>query len=131
MRHFLIAGILVASAWAEPHVVSWTQGDLDGDGKPERAVIVCNDTADPGPMVRRELRIYKRRGAQFKQVYRLPIDDGFTTQMAPFQLEDPDTLPWGLNLVRRKLYVVFAPNSGHLLIVRWNGKGYEIETTGD
>lgn len=131
---FLFA--LTATAVAQPvHVLDTLEADLDGDGTLERALIVSSTSADPGASSKKELRIMKKKNDLYTTLYTMPLDAPFSTDVDAWQIESPDTLFWGLNLRKAKPYnvlaVVFTPNSGEFFELVWNGKTYQVESSGD
>lgn len=133
----LLLLVLTATAVAQPvYVLDSLDADLDGDGTLERAVIVSSTSPDPSHRTsKKELRIMKKKKELYTTIYKMPIEAGFNTDLEGWQLESPEVLLWGLNLRKSKPYnaltVVFTSNSGEFFDLVWNGKTYQIQSSGD
>jgi len=130
----LFLALTLTAVAQDVYVLNWLQVDLDGDKVPERVLVVSPDSPDPNAKARKELRVMKRKGGQFVTVHKMSLDDAsFNSKMGAWQLEEPATQLWGLNwdAKKRALLVCFTPNSGEFFWLRWNGKAYVTESSGD
>ncbi|MBI3924635.1 MAG: hypothetical protein HY319_03770 [Armatimonadetes bacterium] len=134
---FLLLIALTATATAQPfYILDSLEADLDGDGTLERAVLVSPSSPDPSHRTsKKELRIMKRKKDQYATLYTMPIEASFNTDLEGWQLESPEVLLWGLNLRKGKPYnvltVVFTSSSGEFFDLVWNGKTYQVRSSGD
>ncbi|MBI3929769.1 MAG: hypothetical protein HY319_29785 [Armatimonadetes bacterium] len=138
MKKLLLLFIaLAAAATAQPiYVLDSLEGDLDGDGTLERAVVVSPTSPDPSHTTsKKELRIMKLKKDRYITIYSMPIEARFSSGLDGWQLESPEVLMWGLNLRKSKPYnlltVVFTPSSGEFFDLVWNGRTYQVRSSGD
>lgn len=130
----LLLLLTLAAAAQDVYVLNWLEADLDGDKVPERVLVVSADSPDPNAKARKELRVMKRKGGKMVTVHKMPLNDAsFTSKMGMWQLEEPATKLWGLNYeaATKRVLVCFTPNSGEFFWLKWNGKAYVTESSGD
>ena len=140
MRILLVLLLLLsAPSWAQDvSVLSWAEGDLDGDRVAERILIVSPDSPNPTDVKsRKELRILKRKGDRYVQVYKMPIQAAFSQKVSAWQYEEPGTKLWGLNYEpaaggrKAAVMVCFTPSSGEYFRLVFDGKTYRVQPSGD
>lgn len=130
---------LAASALAQSlYVLDWTEGDLNGDGVPERVLLVSPDSSDPAhPRSRKQLLVMEYHQKSYRQVFQKNIEAGFFCKTFKQRLSSAQADFWGLHFVGPELgqnprvKVVFTPGSGEFFTLVHDGKSYQIESSGD
>lgn len=121
------------------YLLSWAEGDLDGDGVPERAVLVSPDSADPtNAKTRKMLLVLRYRDGKYQQALKWPIQGpvGFYAKLHDRHL-GPKADFWGLSFHPPvggrdpSFKLTFSPGSGEFVEVVSDGKGLHVKGSGD
>ena len=144
MRKFCLGTMFCLGLTVQAHaqtgfLLSWTEGDLNGDRVPERVLLVSPDSADPTNVKsRKKLVVLQRKGERYQSVFEWPIANGvvFTTK-ASERLLSPFADFWGLSYRPAKpgykpsARLCFTPGSGEFVNLVFDGKKYQIQGSGD
>jgi hypothetical protein len=130
---------LLAGALAQPlFVLDWVEGDLNGDGVPERVMLVSPDSSDPAhPRSRKQLLVMAYHKQSYRQVFHKNLEAGFFCKSFKEKLTQPQADFWGLHFLGPHLglpprvKVVFTPGSGEFFTLVHDGSHYQIESSGD
>ena len=108
------------------------QSDFNGDGSPERAMVVALDhNPEPNAPSRKALRIFDGAGAlQFESA---PFEEPFHTDLDSTAEQDGEKA--GLHLVPAKRFprirLIFASRSGNFVDFQFDGQHYVLAEMGD
>lgn len=111
--------------------------DMDGDGTPERLLVLSHQSPDPSKAGPKKFLVMKKNGETYKTVYRDSFDASFYTKLVPFQWEGVDNAMPGISTRRFEgqkypaIWVVFTPSSSDFLSYTFNGTSYKRDEIPD
>lgn len=139
LRTLMILALFAGQALAQDHfLLSWAEGDLDGDGVPERAVLVSPDSPDPAsPDSRKYLVVLRHREGRYEKALTWPMESvAFYTRLHERHLGPrPDF--WGLSFHppveggQASFTLTFTPGSGEFVQVVSHDSGFVVTGSGD
>lgn len=99
LRTLMALVLFAGQALAQDHfLLSWAEGDLDGDGVTERAVLVSPDSPNPGSSdSHKYLVVLRYREGRYEKALTRPMESlAFYTRLHERHL-DPQPDFWGLS----------------------------------
>jgi hypothetical protein len=139
LRSLLLLALLFGQALAQDHfLLSWAEGDLDGDGVPERAVLVSPDSSDPGSTSSRKyLVVLRHRDGRYEKALTWPMESvSFYTRLRERHL-GPQADFWGLSFHPpiegrdASFKLTFTPGSGEFVQVVSREGDFLVTGSGD
>lgn len=137
---FVLVALLAGPIRAQNHyLLSWSEGDLDGDGVPERVLLVSPESADPGHSESRKfLMVMQYRDGRYEKVLTWPVPPPVAFQTRLWERHtDPRADFWGLSFHPAELgrdpyfRLTFTPGSGEFVQVIWRDGRPLVEGSGD
>ena len=135
----LLLLLAVPSLAQNLYLLSWAEGDLDGDGVPERVVLVSPDSADPtNAKSRKTMLLLRYQDGKYQQALKWPIQGpvGFQVKLFDRHLS-PQADFWGLSYHpptagRDPFFkLTFSPGSGEFVQVVSSPTGFQVQGSGD
>lgn len=139
MRHALLFLCLTVSASAQNFfILDWAEGDLTGDGVPERVYLVSSQSSDPAhPSSKKQLLVMEYHKQAYRQVFQKSVQAPFFCKSDMQRLNSAYADVWGLQFLPpnegqpARFKVTFTPGSGEFFTLLHDGQRYRTESSGD
>lgn len=139
MRNALLFLSLTLSASAQNlFLLDWAEGDLTGDGIPERVFLVSTQSSDAAnPRSKKQLLVMEYHNQTYRQAFQKTIEAPFFCKSTLQRLNSADADFWGLHYLppnqgqQARIKVTFTPGSGEFFTLLHDGQRYRTESSGD
>lgn len=139
MRNALLFVCLTLTASAQnTFLLDWAEGDLNGDGVPERVFLVSPQSSDPAnPRSKKQLLVMEYHNQAYRQVFQKSIEAPFFCKTPLLRLNSAYADFWGLQYLppnegkAARIKVTFTPGSGEFFTLIHDGQRYRAESSGD
>ena len=139
MRQMLFFLCLTLSASAQNFfLLDWAEGDLTGDGVPERVFLVSPQSSDPNhASSKKQLLVMEYHKQAYRKVFQQSVDVPFFCKSNMQRLSSAYADHWGLQFLppnegqSARFKVIITPGSGEFFTLFHDGQRYRVEGSGD